>query len=612
VTRGATAALVCAAAVLVAAGPLPAQAQPPRRLALVVGANGAPPGRRTLRYSYQDAQRVAEVLTQVAGFDGGDVSVLLDPQPRAVLDTLDRLLRDAEGAGREAVLFFYYSGHADDAALYPAGQALPLAELKPRLEDPRAKVRIGVIDTCRGGGWTGTKGLAPAEPFAVDVPLGLSNEGSILIASSSGVENAHESESLRGSFFTHHWNGGLLGAADRNGDGRVTVGEAFEYARALTIRDTALVTQTPQHPSFHMNLGGRQDFALASAEPRRSALVLEQREGPLELVHLDSGLVVLESARGRTVLRLAVAPGRYLVRRRDAAGIWAREVDVPADGQARLGEERLELVRPASLAAKDGVPRLEAAAVVPAHHWAFALAFGVRHARVIDPGLRLSDENGDLTGILRVSYGFAPGWHAVLPLALARAGGQPGAWEWVVWGGLPVLGVTHDQQEGVVLTGPLGGGLDLRRPLGRSSALNLGASALGNFRWTGSAVDRCQEAGSICTPGMSGRQAPTTWLVQLTAGTTLRLGEAVTFNLAVGAAANALSDGDLPSVGLRAPSFDPLVAVGSLQRRGLMPQPLIRVHLDDAWALDVYAAVAYAFASSTTTETYMAGASWYW
>ena len=350
------------------------------------------------------------------------------------------------------MLVFYYSGHADDVALYPAGRMLAMADLKPRLEDPRAKVRIGIIDSCRGGGWTGTKGLTAAEPFDVNVPIGLSNEGSIFIASSSGLENAHESEALRGSFFTHHWNGGLMGAADRNGDGRVTMSEAFEYARTLTIRDTALATQTPQHPSFHMNLSGRQDFTLASVPSRGSALLLEQTQGPLELVNLDSGLVVLESARGPTRLRLALTPGRYLVRRRDPSGIWAREVEIPADGQARLSEEQLQLVRAAALGAKDALPRIDAAPVVPLGHWAFAFNFGVRHARVMDPGLRLTNQAGDVVGILRTAYGFAPDWHAVLPLAVAHAGRWGDDWQWVLWGGLPVLGVARSDQPGTIVS----------------------------------------------------------------------------------------------------------------------------------------------------------------
>lgn len=604
-----------AAVALVATATRAAHAQPPRRLALIVGADGAPPGRRTLRYSHDDARRVAEVLVSVAGFDGGDVSVLLDPQPQAVLDALDGLLREADAAGREAVLFFYYSGHADDTALYPAGRTLPMADLKPRLEDARAKVRIGIIDSCRGGGWTGTKGLTAAEPFDVNVPLGLSNEGSIFIASSSGLENAHESESLRGSFFTHHWNGGLMGAADRNGDGRVTMSEAFEYARMLTIRDTALVTQTPQHPSFHMNLSGRQDFTLASVPSHGSALELEQRQGPLELVNLDSGLVVLESARGRTVLRLAVTPGRYLVRRRDVAGIWAREVEVPADGQARLNEDQLQLVRPSALAAKDAVPRIDTAPVVPPGHFGLGFNFGVRHARVMDPGLRLTNAAGDIAGILRAAYGFAPDWHAVLPLAVAHAARWDDDWQSVFWAGLPVLGAARENLRGTIVNGAVGAGFDFQRAAGGGGDLNWGLSVLGAFAWVEHPVESCLVGlgpPSQCTPVEPASSPPDTWTVQLTAGYTHRLADVVTLNLAVGVAGNAVASGDLPTLGWREPSFDPLLAIGALQRRGLLPQPLIRVDVSDTMALDVYAAVAYQLATRTITESYLGGASWAW
>jgi len=601
-------------AALVMAGARVAHAQPPRRLALIVGADGAPPGRRPLRYSHEDARRVAEVLVGVAGFDGGDVSVLLDPQPQAVLDALDRLLREADAASHEAVLFFYYSGHADDTALYPAGRTLPMAELKPRLEDARAKVRIGIIDSCRGGGWTGTKGLTAAEPFDVNVPLGLSNEGSIFIASSSGLENAHESESLRGSFFTHHWNGGLMGAADRNGDGRVTMSEAFEYARTLTIRDTALVTQTPQHPSFHMNLSGRQDFTLASVPSRGSALMLEQRQGPLELVNLDSGLVVLESARGRTVLRLAVTPGRYLVRRRDSSGIWAREVEIPADGQARLSEDQLQLVRPSELVAKDAAPRVDAAPVLPPGHAAFAFNFGVRHARVMDPGLRLTNQAGDIVGILRAAYGFAPDWHAVLPLALAHAGRWDDDWQWVAWAGVPVLGASRGGDPRTLVSGAAGAGFDFQRAVNRAGDLTWGLSVLGAFSWRQHPL---QTAIVDCVPNVPCPQPeqswfpPDTWTVQLTAGYTHRLAD-VTFNLAVAVAGNAVASGNRPTIGWREPSFDPLVAIGALQRPGLLPRPLIRINLSESMALDVYAAVAYQPATRTISESYLGGASWAW
>src|SRR6478735_4933359 len=66
-----------------------ARATEVRRVAVVVGANLAPPGRVRLRYAHDDARRVVEVLLTVGGFNARDVAQLLDPSPEQLLTTLD-------------------------------------------------------------------------------------------------------------------------------------------------------------------------------------------------------------------------------------------------------------------------------------------------------------------------------------------------------------------------------------------------------------------------------------------------------------------------------------------------------------------------------------------
>jgi hypothetical protein len=211
-------ALVAGVALAAALAAVPADAAgstAARRIAVVVGANRAPAGRPSLRYAHSDAEEIARVLIDVAAFAPDDVHVLLDPTPGAVLRGLDSALATLAGQD-EALLFFYYSGHSDAGSLYPAGQPLPLSELKRRLEDSRASVRVGVVDACSGGAWTGAKGVHPAEPFVVEVPFTLGAEGSALLAASSGAENANEYERIGGSFFTHHLVAGLRGGAERD------------------------------------------------------------------------------------------------------------------------------------------------------------------------------------------------------------------------------------------------------------------------------------------------------------------------------------------------------------------------------------------------------------
>lgn len=54
---------------------------------------------------------------------------------------------------------------------------------------------------------------------------------------------AHESDRLRSSFFSHHLITGLRGAADADGDERVALSEAYDYAYRQTLRSSGQTTQ---------------------------------------------------------------------------------------------------------------------------------------------------------------------------------------------------------------------------------------------------------------------------------------------------------------------------------------------------------------------------------
>src|SRR2546426_1082326 len=80
---------------------------------------------------------------------------------------------------------------------------------RPRITALGARLKLGILDTCRGGSWTQAKGLSLGPPLeAIDL-VPLTSEGTALLSSSSGFENAHEADAVKGSFFTHHLVGGL-------------------------------------------------------------------------------------------------------------------------------------------------------------------------------------------------------------------------------------------------------------------------------------------------------------------------------------------------------------------------------------------------------------------
>ena len=566
-----------------------ANATEARRVAVVVGANLAPPGRVPLRYAHEDAHRVVEVLTAVGGFNARDIQQLLDPSPDQLLAALDRELAAAARGSEETLLFFYYSGHADDQAIFPNGEPLPFAMLKARLDDPRAKLRIGVLDSCRGGSWTGSKGLKKAEPFEIELAPKLAEEGSVLIASSSGQESAHETEALQGSFFTHHWNAGLRGAADRGGDGRVSLGEAFEYARRLTIRDTAMSGQEPQHPSFQMKLTGRQDFPITTLANQRTTLLYDQLTGPTEVVRLNDGLVIVETPAGARHVRLGLPAGSYLVRRRAADGVFVRIVTLSAGRPTALAEP--DLARSTLAAGRiKGLERDEVSGISWMDQRFFgALAAGIRHAPVIDPGLRLGAADGDGVLMLRVSARLTRKLWWAAPLALVYDAERPRAFNWLAWGGLPVLsGARADER--YTVAGFFGAGIDVRYRQSERHTFNGSLSVLSAFEWA--------------------KAWPGTFTSQLTFGLSETIPDAVTFNFGAGVSANALVDGHFSSAPAESSERSTVLAFGSVQRAGLRPLPLIHVPLGSGFGVDAYAVGAYVPAKHGWVETYLAGFSY--
>jgi hypothetical protein len=556
-----------------AAAAAPADAS---RTAIVVGANAAALGRSALRHARRDSEAIADVLRSVGRFDARRVHVLHDPSPDEILRLVEREAAALAGNPR-GMLLFYYSGHADRDALYPGGKPLALDRLRRVLDRPDVAVRVGVIDACQGGAWTRAKGLVPDAPFEVTIPAVLGSEGSALIASSSGVESAHESDLLQGSFFTYHFAAALRGAGDQSGDGTVTLTEAFEYARERTIRDSARLSPEPQHPSYALNVRGRQDIVLAHVADSPSTLAVEQQEGPLELVHLASGLRVLELPSGPRSVRLAVPPGKYLVRKVAAEGIRTREIAVPRDGAAEVGEGDLVLLGNRQLAVK-GERSGRARGVLPEDGgWDVGLGFEVAkswHDRQLSIAV---GETAPYGGALRVDgrVGLTDEvtWK-IGTLAFAYRLGERGRAELVPYAGL--LGWSTDGDR-LGLRATFGAGVGGRLPFGP-------AALVATATWRAPLVEG---PAVVPTPDH---------FAQVGLGLTLRVGRFATLH---GGAALALDF--LPATEALDPYAGEVTrypgtrefrwSIGSVQELGLATLPLLAVHAPRGWSLDLHATV---------------------
>jgi uncharacterized caspase-like protein len=316
-----------------------------RRFALVIGDSKGGAGTRPLRYAERDARRIHGILTRLGGVREQDARLLTGAsadEVRAALAELGARAQEAKSLGDETVLIVYYSGHAKDGDLRLGDTRLPLADLRAALRDAPADVRIGLFDSCQSGVITRSKGVRPAPAFDVQHATEATRpHGLVLIASSSADEESQESDELSASFFTHYLASGLLGDADASGDGKVTLAEAYAYAYSRTVGGTAETRAGAQHPVYLYDLGGAGDVVLTELLPAKGALIFTAADEGLYVVLDGSRRAVAEVAKARGgERRLALAPGRYTVKKRDGEALLVGEVRVE-DAAVEISDARL-------------------------------------------------------------------------------------------------------------------------------------------------------------------------------------------------------------------------------------------------------------------------------
>ncbi|MBN1760417.1 MAG: caspase family protein [Chitinispirillaceae bacterium] len=258
--------------VILAAAALPLQAY---RYAFVVGQNRGGPTVDDLRYAEMDARRFADLLQEYAGVDQGNLQLLLHPDSTTLTAAVGKFIdRIAAGSDpQHALLFFFYSGHADGEGLLLDSSHMAFSELHHLLSNAAAGIRLVIIDACQSGAIMAFKGGKRAEPFYLAAQQ--KTQGEVWIASSSANERAQESESLKGSLFSFHLFNGLRGSADISNDNKVTVAEAYQYAYRKTLETSMLTSGIVQHPVYRFNITGEGDIVLTDLSQRRGGLLVD-------------------------------------------------------------------------------------------------------------------------------------------------------------------------------------------------------------------------------------------------------------------------------------------------------------------------------------------------
>jgi hypothetical protein len=316
-----------------------------RRFALLVGANDGGSDRELLRYAGSDAEMFSKALTDLGGLDKDDRVVLDDPDVARLeqgFADIAAKIRKAQTAGERVQFVFYYSGHSDETGLLLGGVHVDYKRLRGLIDKVPADVRIAILDSCSSGAFTRYKGGKKREPFLSGAAAEV--EGHAYLTSSSADEAAQESDRIGGSFFTHFLVTGLRGAADSDGDRRVTLNEAYRFAFDETLARTEATSGGPQHAAYDISLAGTGDLVMTD---------LRKTSAKLEIAADVHGRIYVRDRRGNLTaelfkptgsgaISLALEPGDYAVTIDDGRNLHRADVAVRSNKSELLAVAQLD------------------------------------------------------------------------------------------------------------------------------------------------------------------------------------------------------------------------------------------------------------------------------
>ncbi len=413
------------------------------RFAVVVGNDRGDAARPKLWFAEKDAERIHRALREIGDFDA-DGTVLLRGKGagsvRAAVRSLEPKIQAAREKGERTLLVVYYSGHAGAGGLEMGGEKLPFDELRALVAESGAEAKVAIVDACEAGLLTQVKGASAAPALAFALPADDAVKGTAFIASTAVGEQAQESAALGGSFFSHHLEVAIRGAGDADGDGRVTLAEAFAYTSARTRSGTAATAVGTQNPTYEFKMSGRGDVVLTDLRRAEARLLLPPDPG--STIVLRGPFALFAEIPGPAAEQvLALPAGAYRVERRSRDGRATGDVRLVAGRTTALPllePTRYELARskggpkPGLLYAGGGV----ATTGLPGFGAAPAARLGVRkELGPVGVRIRLDQVQKRVTDDWLVyDYAYTGGAVAALyPLNAGRVlleGGVEAGWGW--------------------------------------------------------------------------------------------------------------------------------------------------------------------------------------
>jgi hypothetical protein len=358
----------------------PAVQAEPIRILLAVGARKGAHGEPPLRYSLRDARRVRDVFVSLGGVRPEHALLLEDPSAASLRSTFSRVQALARKQRKlDVTFFFYFSGHGDRDRIHLGEESVPVSEVAARIDGVPAALRIVVSDACRTASLR-TKGASADTAFDVRLGPAAQATGTAWIHATASGEAAQESDALAGAVFTHYLLSGLRGAADRDGDRKVTLAEAYAFAYHSTLIRSAKSSGVLQRPSAELELEEHAPIVLTQTRRASALLALPRGADAQYLVYATGARAVVAEIWGRAEhsVQLALTPGKYLVHRRGRGRSSVAEVAFRANQERALGDADFRPVKDEAMTEKGGA--------IVIHPNALSASYGVRAGGLIGLG----------------------------------------------------------------------------------------------------------------------------------------------------------------------------------------------------------------------------------
>ncbi len=317
------------------------------KIALVIGNNVGLSDEEPLKFAADDAEKVYNVLLSLGDIEKGRSYLYLNKsreQVEAAFQEISGRVKEIKRNGSEVEVILYFSGHGSDNAFHLNGQELSVAFIREYFDSMQADLKIMIADACYSGALLVNKGGALAKPYNIRMDNALKVRGSAIITSSSAGELSHESRDLSGSLFTHYFVSGLLGAADMDNDRRITLWEAYTFARINTLKRGERIKNFSQNPSFDFDIHGTENVVLTRLDHGKAFLQFRGlKDGVYAVVNAASRSKVAEVfiANGQEVT-LALSNEVYVVQKTTTSTVYLGNFDLTWGGETVVMQSSLK------------------------------------------------------------------------------------------------------------------------------------------------------------------------------------------------------------------------------------------------------------------------------